>query len=174
MASITIAGKPVGQGYPVHICAEIGGNHNGKLEIALKLIDVAVEAGCDSVKFQKREPRFAIPLEQQVTRRDTPWGNLSYLEYREKLEFGSNEFAIIDEYCKQRGIIWFASAWDVPSVGFLASRDVPVIKIASASLTDTLLLGALVATGRPLILSTGMSTTTEIAEAVSVLAKTEL
>jgi len=174
VASINVAGKHIGQGYPVHICAEIGGNHNGVLETALKLIDVAVDAGCDSVKFQKREPKFAIPLEQQTTRRDTPWGNLSYLEYREKLEFGPNEFAIIDEYCKQRGIMWFASAWDIPSVGFLASRDVPVIKIASASLTDTLLLDALASTGRPLILSTGMSTTAEIDEAVSALSNTQL
>lgn len=152
-----------------HITAEIGINHSGSLETALKLIDVAVLAGADSVKFQKREPRLSVPLSQWDKVRNTPWGDMPYIEYKERLEFGQAAYRAIDEHCQQRGIPWFASAWDIPSVDFLATFGVPFIKVASASLTDDDLLRHIRGTGIPSILSTGMSTEEEIARAVAIL-----
>lgn len=148
------------------IIAEIGINHNGDINIAKKLIDVAIEAGCDAVKFQKRNPDISIPEHQKTIMRETPWGYMSYLEYKKKIEFGEKEYKEIDEYCKKKGIIWFASVWDEESVDFLEKFNVPCYKIPSAHLTNYSLLKKVGLTGKPVIMSTGMSTIEEIDKAV--------
>lgn len=153
----------------VYVIAEIGINHNGEVEIAKQLVDVAVAAGCDAVKFQKRTPSICVPLEQQQTRRQTPWGEMSYLEYKERTEFGVEEYSDIASHCLSMGVEWFASPWDLPSVEFLELMGVPAHKVASACLTDDELLLELRASGKPVLLSTGMSTIEEIDHAVEVL-----
>ncbi len=174
MAQIRIGDRAVGDGQPVYIVAEIGINHNGDLALAKRLIDAAYLAGCDAVKFQKRTPELCVPPEQRDIPRETPWGLMSYLEYRHRLEFGQPEYDEIDRYCRERGITWFASVWDEPSVDFL-ERYAPVCyKIPSAALTDHNLLRYLRQTGRPLILSTGMSTLEQIREAVDILGEDNL
>jgi N-acetylneuraminate synthase len=169
MRTVNFGNRQIGEGHPVFIIAEIGINHNGDLSIAKKLINVAVAAGCDAVKFQKRTPELCVPLNQQKVIRKTPWGNLSYLKYRKKVEFGEREYSEIDRYCKKRGILWFASCWDEPSVGFMEQYNPPFYKIASACLTDDVLLQYINGMDRPVILSTGMSTMEEICHAVSLL-----
>ena len=148
-----------------HIIAEIGINHNGDLEIAKKLIDVASLSGCDSVKFQKRNPDVCVPEHQKGVMRDTPWGRMTYLEYKYKVEFGKEEYDEIDRYCKKRNIQWSASPWDMDSLEFLNQYDLPYIKIPSAMLTNKELIIAARDTGKKVILSTGMSTWREIEEA---------
>ncbi|MER6143530.1 N-acetylneuraminate synthase family protein [Streptomyces sparsogenes] len=165
----TLGDKIVGPGHPVYVTGEIGINHNGDLENAFKLIDVAADAGCDAVKFQKRTPEICTPRDQWDIERDTPWGRMTYIDYRHRVEFGEDEYRAIDEHCKKRGIAWFASPWDTEAVAFLEKFDVPAHKVASASLTDDELLRALRATGRTIILSTGMSTPKQIRHAVEVL-----
>jgi N-acetylneuraminate synthase len=167
--TVQIQNKSVGEGQPVYVIAEIGINHNGDIEIAKQLIDVAAHAGCDAVKFQKRTPEICVPLEQQQTRRDTPWGEMSYLEYKHRTEFGEAEYRELAQHSTDQGLHWFASPWDVPSVEFLEFLDAPVHKVASACLTDDELLMALNRTGKPLIVSTGMSTLEEVDHAVSLL-----
>lgn len=166
---VKIGDRLVGPGYPVFIIAEIGINHNGDLDIAKKLIDVAHAAGCDAVKFQKRNPETCVPPEQRDIPRDTPWGIISYLEYRRRLEFGEAEFREIHEYCRSRGIMWLASCWDLDSLQFLELFDPPCHKIPSAMLTNVELLHSVAELGKPVILSTGMSTMSQIREAVSIL-----
>ena len=167
--SRTIGDSIVGAGRPVYITGEIGINHNGELSNAFALIDQAAAAGCDAVKFQKRTPEICTPRDQWEIERDTPWGRMTYIDYRHRVEFGVEEYAAIDDYARQRGIAWFASPWDVESVDFLEQFDVPAHKVASASLTDDELLRRLRATGRTIILSTGMSTPRQIRHAVEVL-----
>ena len=167
--SRTIGDSIVGAGRPVYITGEIGINHNGELSNAFALIDQAAAAGCDAVKFQKRTPEVCTPRDQWEIERDTPWGRMTYIDYRHRVEFGVEEYAAIDDYARQRGIAWFASPWDVESVDFLEQFDVPAHKVASASLTDDELLRRLRATGRTIILSTGMSTPRQIRHAVEVL-----
>jgi N-acetylneuraminate synthase len=167
--AIQIGNKTIGAGAPVFVIAEIGINHNGDLNIAKRLIDVAVMAGCDAVKFQKRTPEKAVPPEYRDVMRETPWGIISYLEYRRKVEFGVQEYQEIDRYCKEKGILWFASCWDEESVDFIEQFSPPVFKVASASLTDSPLLQKMRSTQRPTILSTGMSTLDEIEQAVDYL-----
>jgi len=159
----------IGPGHPCFIIAEIGINHNGDLELAKRLIDVAVQAGCNAVKFQKRTPEICVPDEQKDQRRDTPWGRITYLEYRHKVEFGQPEFEIIDAYCRDRGILWSASCWDRPSLEFIESFQPSFFKIASPMLTNDELLRAHAHLGRPLIVSTGMSTLQEIDHAAELL-----
>ena len=161
--------REVGPGRPVYVTGEIGINHNGELEHALALIDRAVDAGCDAVKFQKRTPEVCTPRDQWDIERQTPWGRMTYLEYRHRVEFGEQEYAAIDAHARQRGIAWFASPWDPESVEFLEPFSPPAYKVASACLTDDELLRALRATGRSVILSTGMSTMPQIRHAVEVL-----
>ncbi|MET8621612.1 N-acetylneuraminate synthase family protein [Streptomyces albidoflavus] len=161
--------RTAGPGQPVYVTGEIGINHNGDLENALALIDAAADAGCDAVKFQKRTPEICTPRDQWDIERDTPWGRMTYIDYRHRVEFGEDEYRAIDAYCKKRGIDWFASPWDTEAVAFLEKFDVPAHKVASASLTDDELLRALRATGRTIILSTGMSTPRQIRHAVEVL-----
>jgi N-acetylneuraminate synthase len=171
---IEIGGRPVGDGYPVYIIAEIGINHNGDLENAKKLIDAAALAGCDAVKFQKRTPELCVPEGQREVMRDTPWGLMTYLEYRQRIEFGLTEYGEIDRYCKEKNITWFASCWDEPSVDFIEQLEPACYKIASASLTDDGLLQHVNSKGRPIILSTGMSSLEEIRHAVSILNQNRL
>ena len=166
---VEIGGRAVGPGHPTFIIAEIGINHNGDLNIAKRLIDAAVLAGCDAVKFQKRTPDLCVPPGQRDVMRETPWGLMTYLQYRYRVELGYDEYREIDAYCRERGIIWFASCWDKPSVDFIEQFDPACYKIASASLTDDELLRHINAKGRPMILSTGMSTMEEIRHAVSLL-----
>jgi len=166
---ITIGGRPIGDGYPTYIIAEIGINHNGDIETAKKLIDVAVLAGCDAVKFQKRTPDLCVPPEQRNLMRETPWGCIPYIDYKNRIEFGPEEYKEIDRYCDEKGIVWFASCWDEPSVDVIEQFNPACYKIASASLTDDSLLAHINEMGRPMILSTGMSTMDEIYHAVSIL-----
>ncbi|MEU6998324.1 N-acetylneuraminate synthase family protein [Nonomuraea sp. NPDC046570] len=166
---VAIGELPVGDGEPVYVIAEIGINHNGDLDLARRLIDVAADAGCQAVKFQKRTPEICVPVAQRSQLRQTPWGEMTYLEYKERTEFGHDEYRQIAKYADERGLHWFASPWDVPSVDFLEEMEVPVHKIASAGVADHELLRALAATGKPLILSTGMSTLSEIDRAVEIL-----
>ena len=166
---VSVGKKAIGAGEPVYIIAEIGINHNGDIEIAKQLMDVAVETGCDAVKFQKRTPEICVPEEQKSIPRETPWGSMTYFEYKKRIEFEQPEFEQIDAYAKKIGIDWFASPWDVPSVDFLESFNVPCQKIASACLTDSELLTAVNKTKTTTILSTGMSSIEEIDKAVSLL-----
>ena len=164
-----IGDRPVGPAHAVYVTAEIGLNHNGSVETAIELIDVALAAGADAVKFQKRTPKICTPRDQWDVERETPWGRMTYIDYRHRIEFGSEEFEVIDDYCRDKGIQWFASPWDVPSVEFLNEFEVPAHKVASACLTDDELLRAMRASGRTVILSTGMSTPAQIRHAVEVL-----
>ncbi|WCD88245.1 N,N'-diacetyllegionaminic acid synthase [Streptomyces xanthophaeus] len=165
----TFGSRTAGPGRPVYVVGEIGINHNGDLGNAFALVDAAAEAGCDAVKFQKRTPEICTPRDQWDIERDTPWGRMTYIDYRHKVEFGEEEYRAIDEHCAKRGIDWFASPWDTEAVAFLEKFDVPAHKVASASLTDDELLRALRATGRTVVLSTGMSTPRQIRHAVEVL-----
>jgi N-acetylneuraminate synthase len=166
---VAIADQPVGADQPVYVIGEIGINHNGSVENAKKLIDVAAEAGANAVKFQKRTPEITTPLAQRDQIRQTPWGEMTYLEYRYRVEFDDVQYKEIGDYAAQRGLHWFASPWDVPSVEFLENQGVPTHKVASASVTDIELLQALAQTGKPIILSTGMSTIEQIDKAVETL-----
>ena len=173
-AVVRIGDRAVGDGEPVFVIAEIGINHNGSLEVAKKLIDGAVLSGADAVKFQKRTPELCVPKEQWLLERDTPWGRMTYIDYRRKVEFGEREYAAIDRHCRERGILWFASCWDEEAVDFLERFDPPCYKAASASLTDHDLLRKKKATGRPLIVSTGMSTIEEIRDGVEAAGRDNL
>ena len=167
--TVEIGNRPVGPDHPAYIIGEIGINHNGDIEKAKELIDVAREAGCDAVKFQKRNPDVCVPEEQKEVMRDTPWGTMKYIDYKHHVEFGWEEYEEIDAYCAEKGIHWFASCWDKDSVEFIESFDPVAYKVASASLTDDDLIQEMDAKGRPMVASTGMSTMEEIEHAVSLL-----
>ncbi len=167
MAEVTIGNRKVGDGHPVFVIAEIGINHNGSIEVAKKLIEGAAHAGCDAVKFQKRTPELCVPKDQRDIERDTPWGRMKYIDYRYKVEFERDEYLEIDRYSKEKGILWFASCWDEESVDFMEQFEPPCYKAASASLTDLPLLKKTASTGRPLIISTGMSTMDEVEKTVN-------
>ena len=167
--SVQVNGKSIGSTSPVYVIAEIGINHNGDIEIAKKLMDVAAQSGCDAVKFQKRTPEICVPEDQKSVLRETPWGTMTYFDYKKRIEFEDAEFKIIDTHAKKLSIDWFASPWDVPSVDFLEKFDVPCHKIASACVTDTELLLAINRTKKTTILSTGMSSIDEIDKAVATL-----
>ena len=169
MKTIKIGGKEIGSGRPVFIVAEIGLNHNGDVDIAKKLIDVAVLSGCDAVKFQKRTPELCVPEEYKNVKRETPWGVMTYLEYRKRVEFGSKEYNQIDAYCREKGIIWFASPWDLPSIEFLKDYALPVYKVPSALLTHKEYLLKLKNIGSPIMLSSGMSDVELVKKAVSFI-----
>tara|TARA_Y100000748_G_scaffold302934_1_gene306640 strand:+ start:685 stop:1527 length:843 start_codon:yes stop_codon:yes gene_type:complete len=153
----------------IYVIAEIGINHNGDLDIAKKLIDIAKVAGCDVVKFQKRNPDVCVPEHQKSVMRDTPWGKMTYLDYKYKVEFGQNEYDEIDIYCKKRDIQWSASPWDLDSLDFLNHYDIPFIKIPSALITDLDLLKATAETNKKVIISTGMSTLEDVEKAVTTI-----
>ncbi len=167
--AVSIGSKSVGEGEQVYVIAEIGLNHNGDVDLAMQLSDVAAESGAQAVKFQKRTPEISTPEHMKNTPRDTPWGQMTYLEYRYRVEFSREQYVEIGDYATLRGLDWFASPWDEPSVDFLEDLNVVAHKVASASVTDIGLLRALAATGKPIILSTGMSTLEQIDAAVNVL-----
>jgi N-acetylneuraminate synthase len=164
----------VGKDQPTYIVAEIGINHNGDLEVARQLIEAAFKAGADAVKFQKRTPELCVPDDQKEKKRETPWGYITYLDYRYRVEFEQEGYSEIERYCRELGLAWFASVWDEPSVDFLEDFSPLCYKIPSASLTDHSLLRHVRATGRPVILSTGMSTMEQIRESVEALGSDDL
>jgi N-acetylneuraminate synthase len=154
--------------------AEIGINHNGDLKLAKKMILEAKKAGADVVKFQKRTPDICVPENKKSEIRLTPWGEMKYIDYKKKIEFGRKEYDSIDKYCKRIGIPWTASVWDIESLSFIMQYDIPFIKVPSACITDMDLLKAIRATKKPVVISTGMSSMGEIAEAVEILKDREL
>jgi N-acetylneuraminate synthase len=166
--SVAIGDKLVGAGNPAYVVAEIGINHNGDIDLAKRLVSVAVAAGCNAVKFQKRTVDVVYSQEELDRPRESPFGTTNG-DLKRALEFGIDEYREIDAFCKASKMPWFASCWDEASVDFIAQFDVPCFKIASASLTDDNLLRHTRATGKPIILSTGMSTIAEVDHAVSVL-----
>jgi len=153
----------------IYIIAEIGINHNGSIDIAKQLIDIAHVAGCDAVKFQKRNPDVCVPEHQKSVMRETPWGKMTYLEYKYKVEFGDSEYNEIDQYCKQKGIDWSASPWDLDSLDFLNKYNLSFIKIPSALLNNLDLISEAAKTAKKLILSTGMSTIEEVDSAIEAI-----
>lgn len=172
--SLTIGSKTIGDGYPTYIVGEIGINHNGDISLAKEMIATGARCGLDAVKFQKRTPELCVPPEQRGQMRETPWGYISYLDYRYKVEFGEEEYREIDRYCREVGITWFASVWDTLSVDFMEQFNPVCYKVPSAALTDHELLKRIKQTGRPLILSTGMSTIEQIQAAVEVIGQENL
>lgn len=172
--AIKIGRKVCGDDHPAFIIAEIGINHNGDLAIAKKLIDVAVIAECDAVKFQKRTPELCVPADMKNVKRETPWGVMTYFDYRKKVEFGVKEYDEIDRYCKSKGVIWFASAWDIPSISFLARYNLPAYKVPSALLTHKEYLLALKKLNKAIILSTGMSDLSLVKKAIAAIGQRSL
>lgn len=173
MTEVKIGNTMVGDGHPCYVIAEIGINHNGDIEIAKKLIDVAKAAGCNAVKFQKRTIEIVYSAEELARSRESPFGTTNG-DLKHGLEFGREEYLEIEAFCRENQIPWLASCWDEQSVDFIAQFNVPCYKIASASLTDDALLKHMRAKGRPIILSTGMSTLEQIDHAVEVLGKQDL
>ena len=171
--SVKIGSYVVGDGHPCFVAAEIGINHNGKLDIAKKLIDVAALGGCNSVKFQKRTVDVVYTPEELAKPRESPFGTTNG-DLKRALEFGEREYEAIDRYCRDKEVMWYASCWDEASVDFIERFNPPCYKIASASLTDDDLLRHHRRYGRPIILSTGMSTLAQIDHAVEVLGKDDL
>jgi len=171
---IKFGNRMIGDGHPAYIIAEVGINHNGDLDIAKKIIDAAAYAGADAVKFQKRTPDVCTPPEQQKQMRETPWGYISYLDYRYKVEFGEEHYREIDRYCREKGIDWMVSVWDEQSVDFMEKFDTPAYKVPSASLTDHNLLKYVRQTGKPIIISTGMSTMEQIHKGVNAVGSDDL
>ena len=172
--NVKIGKNIVGHNQKAYLIGEIGINHNGSIELAKELILIAKNSGFDSVKFQKRTPEICVPEEQKKIMRETPWGNMTYLDYKKKIEFNFEDYKQIDEYCKEIGIDWFASVWDNESVDFLENFNPICYKIASASLTDNQLLQKIKSKNRPIILSTGMSTIKEIEKAIDTLSGSKL
>jgi N-acetylneuraminate synthase len=164
--AVKVGEQWIGAGYPTYVVAEIGINHNGDIDVAKRLMSAASHAGVDAVKFQKRTPELCTPPEQRKVMRETPWGYISYLDYRYRMEFNEEQYREVDRYAKEIGITWFVSVWDEPSVDFIEGFDPVAYKVPSAALTDHGLLDRLNATGRPVILSTGMSTIDQIHESV--------
>jgi len=157
-----------------YFIAEIGINHNGNIQNALKLIESAKLAGCDAVKFQKRTPEICTPKSQWNILRETPWGKIKYIEYKKKIEFGKKEYDLINKFCKKINILWTASCWDKESVKFIEKYKVKFHKVPSACITDLSLLKALRKTNKPVIISTGMSTENQIKKAVKLLSQKNL
>ncbi len=170
---VLLGNKLVGDGQPCYIVAEIGINHNGDIDLAKRLISVAVAAGCDAVKFQKRTVDVVYSAEELARPRESPFGTTNG-DLKYGLELDYYEYQEIDSFCRASKIPWFASCWDEKSVDFIQRFDVPCFKIASASLTDNHLLRHIRATGKPIIMSTGMSTIEQIDRAVDVLGKQDL
>jgi N-acetylneuraminate synthase len=173
MQSVRIAEREIGPNHPAFVVAEIGINHNGSLEIAKQLIDAAVAAGCDAVKFQKRTVEVVYSPEELARPRESPFG-ITNGDLKRGLEFGVDQYAEIDRYCAGKNIMWFASCWDEASVDVIDHFEPPCYKIASASLTDDNLLRHHRKTGRPVITSTGMSTLEQIDHSVEVLGRRDL
>jgi N-acetylneuraminate synthase len=170
---VKIGNRSVGPGHPCYIVAEIGINHNGDLDTAKRLIDAAVLAGCDAVKFQKRTVDVVYSGDELARPRESPFGTTNG-DLKRGLEFDSAAYAALSAYCAERKIAWFASCWDEASVDFIERFKPPCYKVASASLTDDELLQHHRRTGRPIVLSTGMSTIEQIDRAVGLLGRDAL
>lgn len=170
---VKIRDKVVGDGYPCFIIAEIGINHNGSVGLAKKMIDIAVTTGCDAVKFQKRTVDVVYTKEELAKERISVFGKTNG-DLKRGLEFGIEQYKEIDEYCKKKGIMWFASCWDKQAVDFIEQFNPPCYKIASATLTDDELLKYTKSKGKPILMSTGMSTMEQIRHAVSVVGEDNL
>lgn len=170
---VKIADKLIGDNYPCFIIAEIGINHNGSVELAKKMIDIAVTTGCDAVKFQKRTVDVVYSKEELAKERKSVFGNTNG-DLKRGLEFDYEQYKEIDEYCKAKKIMWFASCWDEQSVDFMEQFDIPCYKIASACLTDDNLLKYTKSKGKPILISTGMSTMEQIEHAVNILGEDNL
>lgn len=153
------------------LIGEIGINHNGSLKLAKKLIELASESGFDAVKFQKREPDISTPENQKYKLRQTPWGEMTYLDYKKKIEFGHKEFEEIRKFCKKKKIIWFASAWDIASQKFIRKYNLKYNKIASAMLTNLDLIEKVAEEKKLTFISTGMSTYKDIEKAIKIFKK---
>jgi len=173
MTEVKIGNNMVGDGHPCFVVAEIGINHNGDIDVAKKLIDLAKLAGCDAVKFQKRTVNIVYTSEELAKPRENPFGETNG-DLKYGLEFRLEEYQEIDRYCREKNIAWFASCWDEESVDFIDQFDVPCYKIASASITDDDLLSHIKTKGKPIIMSTGMSTVEQIDNAVNILGKDNL
>lgn len=171
--NVKIRKRFIGDNYPCFVTAEIGINHNGDIALAKKLIDVAVRAGCEAVKFQKRTVDAVYTSDELARLRESPFGTTNG-DLKRGLEFGKKEYDEIDQYCKKQGIVWYASPWDEESVNFLEQYNPPCYKIASASLTDSGLLKHIKSKKRLNILSTGMSTMDQVVQAVAVLGEKNL
>lgn len=174
MRATTLGTRTVGDAQSTYIVAEIGINHNGDELIARRLIDAAAEAGCDAVKFQKRTPELCVPVAQRDQLRETPWGVMTYLDYRHRVEFDAGAYRRLADHCGKAGIDWFVSCWDEASVDFMEAFDPIAYKVPSAALTHGPLLQRLRRTGRPMILSTGMSTLEQIEAAVELVGQRDL
>jgi len=170
---VRLGDRPVGDGHPAFVLAEIGINHNGDVKVAKKLIDVAVFAGCEAVKFQKRTVDVVYSPAELAKPRESPFGETNG-DLKRGLELGLSDYQEIDAYCRSKGIAWTASCWDEASVDFIDQFDPPFYKVASASLTDDALLRHTRAKGKPIVLSTGMSTIEQVDHAVEVLGKEDL
>ncbi len=173
IAEVKIGSSRVGDGHPCFTIAEIGINHNGDINLAKKLISTAVASGCDAVKFQKRTIDVVYTAEELAKPRENPFGATNG-DLKRGLEFGVEKYREIDRYCREVGIPWFASCWDEDSVDVIDQFNPPCYKIAAASLTDDALLRHTRAKGKPIILSTGMSTLEQVAHALEVLGKHDL
>ncbi len=154
-----------------YLIAEIGINHNGDMQNAKRLMDAAFACGWNAVKFQKRNPDIAVPEHQKNVIRETPWGTMTYLEYKKRIEFEKEQYDYIDKYCKEKAIAWSASPWDMPSLEFILQYDIPFIKIASATITNDDILTVAAKSNKTIIMSTGMSDYNEIDHAVEILDK---
>ena len=166
---IVVGDRRIGPGHPIFFIGEIGINHNGSLELARQIIEMAAFCGVDAVKFQKRTPELSVPEQVKDRIRETPWGEMTYLEYKRRIEFGRDEYDEIDRLCREKGLLWTASPWDLPSLEFIEGYNVPFHKVPSALLTHRELLERLAGLGKPVFLSTGMSTQEEVARAMEVL-----
>ena len=168
---IQLGNRIVGDGQKPYFIAEIGINHNGNLSIAKRLIDASFAIGWDCVKFQKRTPDIAVPDYQKNIMRKTPWGEMTYLDYKKKIEFGKTEYDYIDSYCKEKPIRWTASPWDIPSLEFILQYDIPFIKLASATNGNEELIKRAAESGKTILMSTGMCSQEELDKSVSLLEK---
>jgi N-acetylneuraminate synthase len=155
----------------IYVIAEAGINHNGDVETAKKLIDLAVRAGCDAVKFQKRDPDVCVPDSMKSVMRETPWGNIAYLDYKKRIEFGQKEYEEIDAYCKEKDIDWSASAWDIGSLEFLDQFDLPFHKVASALATHLAFVEQVAKRGKLTYASVGMCSYEDIDLMVEIFEK---
>lgn len=168
---IKIGNRYIGEGEPLYLIAEIGINHNGDMQVAKKLIDATFATGWDCAKFQKRTPEICVPENQKNVLRQTPWGEITYLDYKHKIEFQKKEYDYINAYCNEKPLDWTASVWDIPSLKFLLNYNIPFLKIPSAKITELELVKEAAKSGVPVFLSTGMSTIVEVDNAVEILEK---
>lgn len=156
----------------IYIIAEIGINHNGSLKNALKLIDLAKETGCDFVKFQKRDPDITTPEKFKKKLRQTPWGLISYLDYKKRIELSHKDYIKINNYCKKKNIKWFASIWDLNSLNFFNEFKINYYKVPSAMLTNYSLLNLIAKKRKFTFISTGMTKSIDqIKKAIKIFEK---